>query len=216
MIKNDLTGKTFGELKVLKYTGTKKWRLAWYLCQCSCGCKIEIDSKRLVTGAKTHCGCKNTYPHRKHNGCGTRLYRIWKSMKARCYNKNNENYKLYGARGISICEEWMNDFVNFRDWAMLNGYNEYLTIDRIDNNGNYEPSNCRWVTVKVQSNNRRTNHLITYKNQTHTISEWSEILNIPQMVISGRLQQGWDINRTFTQKIRKSRKNPSVIPNAVL
>ena len=104
---------------------------------------------------------------------GTRLYRIWYGIYARCYNKSNNQYCYYGQRGISMCDEWRNDILAFRDWAIANGYSEELTIDRIDNNGNYEPSNCRWVSMREQSNNRRSNTHLSYKGQTHTIADWS-------------------------------------------
>lgn len=98
----------------------------------------------------------------KHGKKNTRLYRIWLQMKNRCFNIRTNRYKDYGGRGITVCDEWKNDFTKFYDWSILNGYQENLTIDRIDNDGNYEPSNCRWVTVKIQNRNSRSNHLITF------------------------------------------------------
>lgn len=113
---------------------------------------------------------KNMYPKR--------LISILKHMKQRCLNPNNSNYKNYGGRGISICNEWINNTTSFYLWALNNGYNDGLTIDRIDADGNYEPTNCRWITNKEQQRNRTNNHLITLKNETHTVIEWAEILNV--------------------------------------
>ena len=104
-----------------------------------------------------------------------RLSRIYSMMKQRCYNSKMPNFKYYGARGIAVCDEWRNDSQSFYEWAILNGYKEELTLDRIDNSGNYEPSNCRWVTAKEQSNHRSNNIILSFNGENHTISEWSEI-----------------------------------------
>lgn len=140
----------------------------------------------------------------KHGGKGTRLYRIWQAMKTRCLNPNFERFSDYGGRGITICEEWENDFQSFHDWSMKNGYSDDLTIDRIDNDGNYEPSNCRWVTNEVQLNNSRQCNFIEFNGETHNMTEWSKILGIPRYVLSNRIHAyGWSIERAFTEKARK-------------
>lgn len=117
-------------------------------------------------------------PRYKHGHSNTRLYKIWKNMRSRCYNSNTPDYKYYGSRGIKICKDW-SDFAVFELWAINNGYSDALTLDRIDVNGNYCPDNCRWVTRKEQSNNKRNLHTIEYKGETRTLTQWSEILNIP-------------------------------------
>ena len=117
-------------------------------------------------------------PAKTHGGTGTRLYRIWKNMKARCYRKSAREYGNYGGRGISICEEWKDDFLSFRKWALSNGYKESLTIDRIDVNKDYKPSNCRWITNKEQQNNRRDNRIYEYDGKSLTLSQWSELLGM--------------------------------------
>ena len=127
----------------------------------------------------------------------TRLQNIWGNMKTRCYNKNDKRYHRYGGRGIEIYEEWKNNFSAFRDWAMSNGYADDLTIDRINNDGNYEPSNCRWVTDKEQANNRSNNHYVTYKGETLSLTKWSEKLNIGYDVTKRRLARGWSVERAF-------------------
>lgn len=142
-------------------------------------------------------------PAYKHGMKGTRLYNIWHSMKQRCYRKNNKDYERYGGRGIRICSEWLNDFKAFYNWSILNGYADDLTIDRIDTNGNYEPDNCRWVSVKVQNNNRRSCKLIEYNGEVHNLSQWSLLLGINEITLGARLNKGWSVERAFTEPVHK-------------
>ena len=118
-----------------------------------------------------------------------RLYRIWSHMIRRCYKQKSNDYKNYGARGIIICDDWKNSFLNFYDWSMCNGYNDTLSIDRIDVNGNYEPDNCRWVTSKIQGNNKRNSVVIEYNGEKHTIAEWAEITKISYHIIWKRFKK---------------------------
>ena len=138
----------------------------------------------------------------KHGLKKTRLYGIWLQIKNRCFNSNTGRYKDYGGRGITMCEEWRNNFQTFYDWSMSHGYSDELTIDRIDNNGNYEPSNCRWVTVKIQNRNARSNHLITYKGETHCITDWADITGLSRACICNRIKYGWSVERTLETPIR--------------
>lgn len=125
-------------------------------------------------------------------------------MIKRCHKPNFERYSDYGGRGIEVCLEWRNSFENFRDWAMENGYKENLTIDRIDTNGNYEPSNCRWSTYKVQGNNTRRNHFIEFNGECHTMAEWAEIKGMKLQTLSNRINQyGWTIEKALTEPVRK-------------
>lgn len=135
-------------------------------------------------------GDKN--PNFKHGLKNTRLFSIWTNMKSRCYNKKSTNYNRYGGRGIKVCDEWRNDFKSFYDWAMSNGYEEHLTIDRIDNDGNYEPSNCRWATVKEQSLNTIKNRLVTIRGETKPLSLWCEYYSINYKTVRDRLKRGWN------------------------
>lgn len=136
---------------------------------------------------------------KKHGLSNTKLYSIWSGMKRRCYNKNERAYKHYGGRGITICDEWKNDFMSFYDWAMNNGYSEGLTIDRIDNNKGYSPENCRWATVKEQNRNYRRNIKVEYKGETKTLVELAEEYNIDYKLLHQRYKRyNWDIEKALS------------------
>ena len=141
-----------------------------------------------------------------HGMSKTKIYKVWVRMKDRCNNPKSSDYYLYGARGIAVCKEWLSGFEVFYEWASENGYKEGLTLDRIDVNGDYETSNCRWVTVKVQSNNKRNNRFITFDGETRTIKQWSEITGIAPDTISHRLKIGWNIEQALYRPSRKRRK----------
>lgn len=142
-------------------------------------------------------------PAKTHGGTGTRLYRIWQNMKARCYRESARGYENYGGRGISICQEWKDDFLSFKNWAYSNGYNESLTIDRIDVNGDYSPNNCRWVTNKEQQNNRRDNRIYEYGRKTLTLSQWSELLGINYKTLEKRIEN-WGVDKAITTPLNNS------------
>ena len=149
--------------------------------------------------------CENN-GHYKHGGKGTKLYEVWCSMKSRCYNITSKSYSRYGGRGISVCEEWKESFIAFRNWAYVSGYKEGLSLDRIDNNGNYEPSNCRWVTMKEQANNQNHTLKIEYKGKIKPLTEWAEILGIKRHTLYQRIyKKGWTIERAFTEKVSLDR-----------
>lgn len=136
--------------------------------------------------------------------CSSRLYCIWKHMKERCHSKNCKDFANYGARGISVCDEWKNDFLSFKKWALENGYNEALTLDRIDSNGNYEPTNCRFATRKEQNNNKRDNHYLTHNGETKTLSEWSKETGLNVTTILMRISKyKWSVEKALTTQSRK-------------
>lgn len=209
----DLTGKKYGRLTVLNREPNKKTHTDMWKCQCDCGNFIITRASSLKRGTTQSCGCLQkevlSKMSSKHNMTHTRLYSIWRGMKARCYSKNMKEFEIYGGRGIKVCNEWLdkeNGFMNFYTWATANGYKDNLTLDRINNDGNYEPNNCRWLTMKEQAYNRRNNHYITYNNKTHTITDWGRYYNINTGTIYSRLQSGWSIEKALTTPVRKRRK----------
>lgn len=144
----------------------------------------------------------------KHGLVKHKLYYSWASMKTRCYNSNCVCYKDYGGRGIKVCDEWKNSFINFYNWSIKNGYLAGLQIDRIDNNSHYEPNNCRWITPILNLNNKRNNHVLTFNNKTQTLSQWAIELNIPRSTLTSRLKHGWSTEETLTLPRNKyDRKN---------
>lgn len=151
---------------------------------------------------------------KKHGLSGTRVYKIWSNMKRRCSNQKEENFVRYGGRGITVCEEWKNDFMSFYNWAMENGYHDSLTLDRKDNNGNYEPGNCRWATVREQGNNRgEFNINITYQGRTQTLMQWAEELGLPFATLRYRIvESNWPIEEAFTIGIGAISSNPNGTP----
>ena len=204
-LANDLTGKKFGKLEVIGVhdTGSRK---TYYVCQCDCGNVKVVRADALISGATKSCGCIkkeqdkiNLSANHKHKMSGTRIYETWQDMKRRCYNKQNARYDRYGGRGITVCDEWLNNFQSFYDWAISNGYSDDLTIDRIDNDGNYEPSNCRWSTAKEQCNNRGSNINITIGNATKSLMRWCEIFNVDYKKVYARYKRnGYEgIDRLF-------------------
>lgn len=152
----DYAGMKFGRLTALEYVPGSKW-----LCQCECGNQVMVSTGHLVTGHTASCGClKHEKWHLTHGKRKTRLYRIWSGMKNRCTNENTPRYPDWGGRGIKVCDEWLHDFQAFWDWSMSHGYSDELSIDRIDNDGDYSPDNCRWATPKEQRTNQRTKEVM--------------------------------------------------------
>lgn len=187
-----------GLLTILEEVEPSKSGKRRVLCKCDCGKTKIVDLKHLRCEEIKSCGCMKK-GNLKH-GFGdyhNKLYKTWRGMRERCNSPYCRIYGRYGGRGIRVCPEWDNDFLAFREWALNNGYSDDLTIDRIDVNGNYEPSNCRWTTNKQQANNRRTNILITYNGETHTISEWSDITGIKYWNIIQRYRRGLPVEEIF-------------------
>lgn len=206
----DLTGHKYGRVTVVSYFGHKNGRTAWN-CLCECGNTFVTTGDSLRTGKTSSCGCyrheREVEANIKHGLKDHPLYMVHQRMKGRCYNKNNKKYKNYGARGIKVCDEWLGEdgFVNFYDWAIKNGFKEEklpnglnkYSIDRIDNDGNYEPNNCRWATNKEQARNRTTNIKITFNGKTKILVEWCEDLDIDYKLTLERINYGWDIEDAF-------------------
>ena len=198
----DLTGKRFGKLIVIRPSDKD----GYWLCNCDCGKQKIVFDGGLRNGHTRSCGCLKIKATKErsttHGKSNTKIYRVWRSMIARCEKKNSSAYRNYGARGITVCGEW-HEFMTFYNWAIQNGYKNGLTIDRVNNDGNYEPLNCRWLDRKSQCRNTRVNKLITYNGQTRCVSEWAEITGINAAAIFARLNKlGWDAKRALTEPIR--------------
>ena len=199
----DLTGQKVNRLTVLRKADSDKYGHPRWLCRCECGNEVTVSGGDLRTGKAHSCGCwrkeRMENLNKIHGHKKDRLYNIWARMKQRCENPKLHDYRHYGGRGIAVCDEWQS-FEPFYNWAMSNGYRDDLTIDRIDVNGNYEPSNCRWATMRVQANNKRRNHLITFNGETHTIAEWSRITGINKSTIRNRIAlYGWNTEKALTK-----------------
>jgi len=208
----NLIGQKFGRLTVIRFAGKSKYHIACWLCECDCGNVITTRGSCLKNGSAQSCGCL-----RKENAlkaCTThglsggrnqpkRIYRIWRNMKSRCSNPKTPKYKNYGGRGITVCSDWLT-FENFYNWAMANGYRDNLTIERIDNDGDYCPENCKWATYKEQALNSRQNHIISYEGKSKTLKEWAAILGMKYTTLEARLNQyGWDIEKAINEPIRR-------------
>lgn len=184
----NLTGQKFGKLTVCNEYLRKKGQTYW-LCKCECGNTKYVALSNLSSNKITSCS-KCLTKEISLNFTPKRLFNIFAHMKQRCYNPKSCNYNNYGGRGIKICDEWLNDSKKFYAWAKENGYKDNLTIDRINVNGNYEPANCRWLTLKEQQNNRTNNRKITINNVTKTASQWAEYYNITHEGFMWRYRNG--------------------------
>jgi hypothetical protein len=209
--KIDMAGKRFGRLVVIEECGKDNCGQLMWKCKCDCGNATTVRGYSLRRGDVQSCGCFQTECSRNraktHGGFYTNLYRKWAGMKRRCYYVRGTMYRHYGGRGITVCDEWKNDFESFRNWSLANGYCDGLTLDRIDVNGNYCPENCRWVTQKEQQNNKRNSHLLTCNGETHTVAEWCEITGLPRGTIRGRLEKGkWSVEDALAKPVQKRRK----------
>lgn len=187
-----------------------------YLCECDCVDKTQkyVDEQNLKRGLSNSCGCLTKEITRKnfttHGLTKTRLYKVWIDMRSRCYNPNVRSYKDYGKKGIKVCPEWKDDFFAFWKWAYQNGYDDSskygeCTLDRINVEGNYEPTNCRWINAKMQSNNRTSNVIITYNGESHNITQWSEITGIKSHTIGSRYRKGMPLDDVFYKGNLKKR-----------
>lgn len=192
----NIAGQRFGRLTVIERVESPRAQAQWR-CVCDCGKETVVRSQDLRNGHTKSCGCyglevsvSHTPSFSTHKESRSRLYRVWIGMKGRCNNCKNKAYSYYGGRGIKVCQDWDESYALFRDWALANGYQENLTIDRIDVNGNYCPENCRWVSMKVQMNNTRANRRITLNGETKTMAEWSDSTGLSYETIRNRTIKG--------------------------
>lgn len=215
----DLTGQRFGRLVAQELIIGQNWDAHRWKCVCDCGNTALVRACNLKRGSTTSCGCyraetrKQPRAHKYSGEYNSKhvpiLYGMWTGMNCRCSRPNDPNYKHYGGRGISVCDEWR-DFEVFQTWAYSNGYKKGLTIDRIDVNGNYCPENCRWVDWYVQGNNRRNNVKYEFQGESHTLSEWSRILGYNRATLLSRIKSGWLIEKAFTTPIAPTHINQRI------
>jgi hypothetical protein len=200
----DLTGLTYGQLTPLRPVGRKN-RIVYWACRCTCGKETTVSRANLRSGSITSCGCtryqKVSEKLTLHGMTESSEYRIWCLLKTRCLNPDNPGYPSYGGRGIGVCARWQFSFENFL--ADMGPRPPRTSIDRIDVNGNYDPSNCRWADAKTQQRNRRNNHLVTAFGKTQCLSDWGDETGVPRRVISERLRKlGWSAERAITEASR--------------
>jgi hypothetical protein len=197
----DLTGYRFGRWTVIRPDRFERGKKYW-LCRCDCGTEKTVEGDTLRRGTSTGCiKCRNVQV--KHGMADQKIYWVWHGMVSRCKYVNGKNYHNYGGRGITVCDEWQ-EFEPFYEWAIANGYSDGLTIDRKDNDGNYEPGNCRWVGWNVQSNNKRTNRIIEHGGKTMNLSQWAARLGIkPNSLISRIERHGTE--KALSQSVKGGR-----------
>ena len=206
--RKDLTGKRFGRLVVLEFVEIRKHNTFWK-CQCDCGNITVKQGTSLSQGFTRSCGClqretrsKNGKSNKIHKCSDKKLMGVWRSMMYRCQNKKSNRYHRYGGRGIKVCDEWQ-DIDTFTDWALANGYQHGLTIDRIDLDGMYCPENCRFVDIMEQANNRSTSAFVEYKGERKTVTQWSRITGLQASTIYYRLKHGWSVEDALEKPLRK-------------
>jgi hypothetical protein len=203
--REDLTGQIFGRLTAVEFShddvsprkgGGKNYCLMWK-CKCACGKTVTINAKKLKSGNTKSCGCLLIEQRITHGRHKSREYRTWIGIKSRCYNPNNTGYPSYGGRGIKVCDRWLESFENFlADMGECPDFS--MSIDRIDNDGDYAPDNCEWRTIGEQANNRRDNRLLEFAGRTQTVAQWARKFGISPITIGSRLRDGWSVKRALT------------------
>lgn len=193
---NDITGRVFGRLTAVRFTGKDRDSNRMWLCKCECGTQKEVIGFQLVRGSVKSCGClvrehRSKWPKTfvKHGKCNSREYRSWQAMKHRCYNKNDKCYSGYGGRGIAVCSRWRNSFIHFIE--DMGPCPSGMQLDRIDNNKGYSVCNCRWATGSQNCNNTRRNVVLELYGQRYTLTEWSRIVSTSLQTLWWRRYQGW-------------------------
>lgn len=194
----DHNGRKFGRLTVIKYLGTRRW-----LCKCDCGASKEVGTQKLTSGNTASCGCLRremaTSNATIHGQCGSALYSMWMNMKQRCGNPLASHYGEYGGRGIRVCDEWL-EFTVFMAWAIANGFNSVLQLDRRENSGPYSPGNCRFVTRDVNINNTRAVKRVVIFGETKTLTQWSldARCHVSRSILQSRVRNGWDARKAIS------------------
>lgn len=201
----DLSKQRFGKLTVIQ-RAEGNYKRPYYFCKCDCGKTIILEGRKLSSGNTKSCGCLHKQQliarNYKHGCRNTRLYAIWLNMKQRC-SSSNLRYKSWQGRGITVCSSWEKSFENFKAWAESNGYKENLTIDRINVNGNYEPSNCKWITKQEQQFNKTNTRYFEYKGQRKCLAEWAKLFAINKHTLYNRIYNlGWSIEKALNTGVK--------------
>jgi len=208
----DLKGKRVGRLMVLRRgENTAQGQPQWH-CICDCGCFTLVRGDLLRNEKTKSCGCLKAEMlksgmFKTHGASKSRLYSVWQTMKKRVFDKNRKDYKHYGGRGIKICDEWVNSFDSFYGWAISSGYSPELTIDRISNDEDYSPNNCRWVDMSTQANNKRNNRRVAVNGENKTHMEWAREIGGNATIIRDRIERlGWSAEKAITTPVKKQKK----------
>ena len=200
-------GTRYGKLTIISPTNKRSGGNIIYKCICDCGKECYVSSGNLGKSTNS-CGCLVEVNKIKHNKSRTKLYDVWTNMKQRCNNPKNPRYKNYGGRGIAVCDEWRDSFSAFANWAMANGYEEGLTIERIDVDDGYKPSNCTWITKSEQVQNRRMNYKIEYNGEVKNLAQWCEEFGIRYGLAHNRIHKlGWDFEKAMTTPCDIKKRN---------
>lgn len=210
----DFRGKKIGRLSPIEIDteATISHSQIHWRCQCDCGGETSVNVFNLAKQSTLSCGCIHreqlTERNSKHGMAGSKIYTLWQAMLQRCYYEKHEYYHLYGGKGITVCNEWREDFQAFFDWSMSNGYEDGLSLDRIDGNDDYKPSNCRWVTAQAQANNTSRNHYIEYQGEKLTLAEAARKYNIPYHTLKARVNAlHWPVELAITTPVTLSNNN---------
>lgn len=202
MKRIDRTGEIYGRLTVVEHVpnmpGARDTNARW-LCRCECGNTKVVYGQDLKKGKVVSCGCWNQEKRTKHGMSGTHIHKVWIAMRDRCNNPNNPSFHNYGGRGIKVCKRW-DSFANFL--ADMGDRPAQFEIDRENNDGDYKPSNCRWLSRQGNLNNKRSNRFLELNGETHTIAEWSRITGLSWLTIRQRLRYGWTVERTLTEPVK--------------
>lgn len=199
----NIANQKFGKLTAINAVGKESGGLYIWLCKCDCGAEALVNGKKLRRGITKSCGCLTVYRNNfRHGYSHTKEHNTWIGMRQRCSNENNKRFKDYGGRGISVCDRWKNSFENFiKDM----GYapTPKHTLERINVNGGYEPTNCKWATIKEQANNKTVNVFVDIDGVIKTVKQWSEKLNVSQYSVRSRISRGWDAKKAIVTPFRK-------------
>lgn len=204
---SELVGTSFNRLTILAVAESGRRGASRWLCRCVCGVEKIVLASNVKRGLTKSCGClsleitrEQGFKNAKHRDSNSRTYWVWASMKARCLNPKSQGYKLYGGRGIKVCDRWLNSYEAFL--ADMGEVPLGRSIERDDVNGNYEPNNCRWATTLEQMNNRRSNVIVEFNGRRQNISQWAREMRVSRALIGNRLRAGWPVEKALTQARR--------------